>query len=122
MRHGVSDTTLVAKASEIADAEEPMKSDFITLGHDTTFVDDLRAHIHTFEQAESTHNTGQQSQASATAGFEPLLADAMIKVTLLDAFMHDFYKSNAEKLGEWKTSTHIEPTPHEETPALTEWR
>ena len=68
----------------------------------------LRTHITAFEQAESAQNTGQQSQAGATAEFEPLLADAMVKVKQLDAFMHNFYKSNAEKLGEWKTASHIE--------------
>ena len=25
-----------------------------------------------------------------------------------DAFVHNFYKSNAEKMGEWKTASHIE--------------
>ena len=108
MPHGVSDTTLVAKANAIADAGEPMQSDFIAHGHEKTFADDLRTHITTFEQAGTTQNTGQQSQAGATAGFEPLIVEAMMKVRQLDAFMYNFYKSNAEKLGEWKTASHIE--------------
>jgi hypothetical protein len=45
----------------------------------------------------------------ATAGFERLLADAMAKVKQLDTFMHNFYKSDAEKLGVWrKIASHIE--------------
>jgi hypothetical protein len=108
MPHGVSDTTLVAKANAIADAGVPMQTDFVAHGHEKTFANDLRAHITTFEQAGTTQNTGQQSQAGATAGFEPLIVDAMTKVKQLDAFMHNFYKSNAEKLGEWKTASHVE--------------
>jgi hypothetical protein len=108
MPHGVSDTTLVAKANAIADAAAPMQSDFIAYGYEKTFADDLRAHITNFEQAGTTQNTGQQSQAGATAGFEPLIEDAMTKVRQLDAFMHNFYKSNAERLGEWKTASHVE--------------
>jgi hypothetical protein len=26
----------------------------------------------------------------------------------LDAFMHNFYKSNAAKMGEWHTASHVE--------------
>ncbi len=71
----------------------------------------MRAHITAFEQADTTQNTGQQGQAGATAGFEPLIAEAMMKVKQLDAFMHNFYKSNAERLGEWKTASHVERQP-----------
>ncbi len=108
MPYGVSDTTLAAKASAISDAVEPLASDFITLGHETTFVTDLRAHITAFQQAETTQSTGQQTQAGATAGFNPLLGEAITKTKQLDAFMHNFYRSNAEKLGEWKTASHVE--------------
>lgn len=102
MPYGVSDTTLVAKANAIAEAAQPIKVILSRMGHEKTFADDLRAHITTFEQANTTQNSGQQSHAGATAGFEPLIADAMAKVKQLDAFVHNFYKSNAEKLGEWK--------------------
>jgi hypothetical protein len=108
MPHGVSDTTLGSKANAIADAAAPLTNDFVAHGHETTFVADLRAHIAAFDSADTTQNTGQQSQAGATAGFEPLIDDAMTKVKQLDAFMHNFYKSNAEKLGQWKTASHVE--------------
>jgi hypothetical protein len=32
----------------------------------------------------------------------------MMKVKQLDAFIFQFYKSNAEKVGEWKTASHLE--------------
>jgi hypothetical protein len=32
----------------------------------------------------------------------------MTKVKQLDAFMHNFYRSNAEKMGEWHRASHVE--------------
>lgn len=32
----------------------------------------------------------------------------METLTMLDAFVRNFYKSNAEKLGEWDTASHIQ--------------
>ena len=45
MPYGVGDAVLVAKANAIADAAQPLATDFIGHGHETTFVADLRAHI-----------------------------------------------------------------------------
>jgi hypothetical protein len=120
MPHGVGDTVLVAKAKAIADAAEPMATDFVAHGHETTFVADLRAHIAAFGEADTSKDTGLQTQAGATEGFEPLLDEAMTKVQQLDAFMHNFYKSNAAKMGEWHTASHVErqaKTKKSETPA-----
>ena len=73
-----------------------------------TFVTDLRSHITAFASAEDAQDTGEQKQSGATAGLGPLLREAMTKVKQLDAFMHNFYKDNAEKMGEWKTASHVE--------------
>jgi hypothetical protein len=108
MPYGVGDAILVAKAKAIADAAESLASDFIAYGHATTFVADLRAHLDTFNAADATQNTGDQTQAGATGGFGPLLHEAMTKVKQLDAFMHNFHRTNAEKMGEWKTASHVE--------------
>ena len=80
MPYGVGDAVLVAKAQAIADAAAGLTSDFVTLGHDATFVDDLRAHITAFEQADDTKETGKQTQAGATEAFGPLLEEAMTVV------------------------------------------
>jgi hypothetical protein len=120
MPYGVGDAVLVAKAKAIADAAEPLATDFIAHGHQTTFVADLRAHIAAFGDADTSKDTGLQTQAGATEGFEPLLDDAMTKVQQLDAFAHNFYKSNAAKMGEWHTASHVErqaKTKKPETPA-----
>ena len=123
MPYGVADEVLVAKSKAIADAAAPLATDFIAHGHDTTFVADLRAHIDAFKAAETTQDTGEQTQAGATGGFAHLLEQAMTKVHQLDAFMHNFYKSNAVKMGEWKTASHVErqakakkPTPQKPNP------
>jgi hypothetical protein len=40
------------------------------------------------------------AKMGATAEFDPLLKQAATKVKQLDAFMNNFYKSNADKMGE----------------------
>jgi hypothetical protein len=120
MPYSVGDSVLVAKASAIAKAAEPFTSDFIDLGHEPTFVDDLRNHIKALETAETMQDTGEQTHVGATAEFGPLLEEAMKAVKQLDAFVHNFYKSDAEALGEWKTASHVErqkKVKKEETPA-----
>lgn len=61
--------------------------------------------------ADTAKETGLQTQAGATEGFAPLLAEAMTKVHQLDAFTHNFYKTNAVELGEWHTASHVERQP-----------
>ena len=116
MPYGVSDITLVAKAGAIADAAEPVAAQFVVYGHAASLADDLRAHLTAFDQAEEAQDTGQQKEAGATADFGPLLKEALTRVKQLDAFVHNFFKDNAEKLGEWKTASHVERQP-KKTPA-----
>ncbi|MEY2521254.1 MAG: hypothetical protein QOF24_3013 [Verrucomicrobiota bacterium] len=120
MPYGVGDAVLVAKANTIGDAAQTLATDFIAHGHEPTFVADLRAHISAFGEADAAKDSGAQTQAGATEGFAPLLDEAMTAVTQLDAFMHNFYKSNAAKMGEWHTASHVErqaKTKKAETPA-----
>ena len=111
MPHGTNAQKLVIAARAIADAAEPMAADFIAYGHEPTFASDLRAHVADFEGAESTQDLGAQDKAGATAGFVPLLHEAATKVKQLDAFLHNFYRSNAQAMGEWKTASHVERQP-----------
>ena len=108
MPYGVGDAVLVAKASAILTAAQALSSDFIAHGHEPTFVADIQGQISAFGSADETQDTGTQTQAGATEGFAPLLDDAMTAVKQLDAFMHNFYKSNAAKMGEWHTASHVE--------------
>jgi hypothetical protein len=108
MPYGVGDAVLVAKANAIADAAQTLANDFVAHGHEPTFVTDLQNHISAFDAADTTQDTGTQTQAGATESFGPLLDDAMTAVKQLDAFMHNFYKSNATKMGEWHTASHVE--------------
>ena len=108
MPYGVGDEKLTAKTMAMADAAGALASDFVTLGHEPTFAADLKAHVKAFDEADDSKDAGEQGQAGATAAFGPMLDEAMTKVGLLDAFMHNFYKSNAEKMGEWHTASHVE--------------
>ncbi|MEP6823143.1 MAG: hypothetical protein ABI946_12435 [Chthoniobacterales bacterium] len=95
----------------MADAAEAMAADFVAYGLDPAFVTQLRDQITAFEQAEETQDTGEQTQAGATAEFGPFLKEAMMKAKQLDAFVHNFYASDAEKMGEWKTASHVQRQP-----------
>jgi hypothetical protein len=117
MPYSVGDAVLVAKARAIADAAEGRAADFEALGHEPTFVDDLRSHIDAFEGADTTKETGLQTQAGATEGFTPLLKEAMTTVRQLDAIIHNRYKTDAEKMGEWHTASHVERQKKTKKPA-----
>lgn len=120
MPYGVGEAVLIAKATAIADVAEGMATEFVAYGHDADFADDLRARIEAYDGADTTKETGLQTQAGATGELEPLLKDGMKKVRQLDAFIHNFYKNNPEKLAEWHTASHVERQPKkkkDETPA-----
>lgn len=119
----VSDITLVAKAGAMADAAEAMAAEFIDYAHSPKFVQELRTLITNFDQAEDVQDTGGQERSGATAKLRPLLKEAMTKVKQLDAFVHNYYKNNPEKLREWKTASHLKAAPQKKTqptPAATE--
>jgi len=47
------------------------------------------------------------------------MKEGMKKIRQLNAFFQNFYKSDAQKLGEWKTASHVERQPKkkkDETP------
>lgn len=108
MPWGATDETLPGAANAMADAAAAMQAEFLKYDHAATFVADLRAHIADFAAAESSQSTGKQSEVGATAEFGPLIDEGLTKVKQLDAFIHQFYKSNAEKLAEWRTASHVE--------------
>lgn len=109
MRYGVGDAVLVARANAIVDAAEVLSTDFVAHGHATTFAADLRGHIAAFESAQTTQESGSQEKVGATAQFAPLLEEAMTAVKQLDAFMHNFYRSNAATMGEWHSASQTRP-------------
>lgn len=111
MPYGVSDQLLAARARAIADAAGPMTAEFQEYGHAATFVADLRSHIKAFEDADDDKESGLGDQVGATAGLGPLIKTGLTRVKQLDAFVNNTYKSDAEKLGEWKTASHVERQP-----------
>jgi antirestriction protein ArdC len=92
-------------------AAQLLATEFEALGHETTFAADLEAHLTAFKSANSDENAGEETQAGATANFDSLLSEALGKVKSLDAIIHHFYKSNAAKLGAWRTVSHVERQP-----------
>jgi hypothetical protein len=119
MPYSVSDVTLAARARAMGQAAQPLATEFEALGHETTFVADLEAHVTAFESADSDQNAGEETQAGATANFDSLLSEALGKVKSLDAIIHNIYKSNAAKLGAWKTASHVERQPKAKKAATT---
>ena len=111
MPHGVSDLRLAADARAFGLAATPLSAQFIDLGHEPTFLADLEAHVVAFENADTEQNDGEEDQVGATAGFGPLIADALAKIKSLNAIMHNLYKANAVKLAAWRTASHVERQP-----------
>jgi len=107
MPHGNNDTVLAAKARAFADAAEPLKAAFIELEHPANFIEALRQRVTDFENADSAQSTGQQDQASATAGIGPKIDAGLTAVKQLDAIMNNKYASNAEKLAAWLTASNV---------------
>ena len=116
MPHGVSDQVLVARATAMAAAAEAKASLFIDYGHAPSFAADLRNHINAFENADDSKEGSLEAQAGATAGLSPLLKEGLMKVKQLDAFVHNFYQTDATKMGEWRTASHIERQAKKKTP------
>lgn len=115
MPYAVSDVTLAARARAMAQAAAPLAAEFEALGHETTFVADLEAHVAAFESADTDQNEGEETQVGATANFGALLNEALGKVKSLDAIIHNIYKTHAKKLGSWRTATHVERQPKSKT-------
>ena len=111
MPYAVSDVALAARARAMDQAAAPLAAEFEALGHEETFLADLEAHVAAFESADTDQNEGAETQAGATANFGSLLSEALAKVKLLAAIIHNFYKANAAKLGAWRTASHVERQP-----------
>jgi hypothetical protein len=105
---GHNDTELTAGAMAFATAAGPLSASFIELGHATTFVQDLKDQVTAFNAAGSSQSTGAQARSGATKSFAPLIHEGLTVLKQLDAIMHNKYASDAEKLGEWTTASHIE--------------
>ena len=111
MPHGLGQAQLAAKARAMVDKAASLSARFIELGHDESFAADIHARIKAYGQEDDDQNRGLEKQAGATGNFEPLLVEALKVVKQLDAIMHNIYKSNAARLGEWKAASHTERAP-----------
>ncbi len=99
MPYSVDDVTLCARARAMGQAAQPLLGKFVDLGLDDTFLDDLETHVAAFESADTGQNEGEEIRSGATANFNTLLREALAKVKSLDAIIHNFYRSHANKLG-----------------------
>ncbi|HEY0550855.1 MAG TPA: hypothetical protein VGF13_14725 [Verrucomicrobiae bacterium] len=61
-----------------------------------------------FESADGDQSSGKQIRGGATAGLGQQVCEGVVIVKQLDALMNNLYKGNAEKLGQWKTASHVE--------------
>lgn len=116
MPYSVDDVTLCARARAMAQAAGPLQAKFVDLGLDPTFLDDLAAHVAAFESADSGQSEGDETRSGATANFDALLREALAKVKSLDAIIHNFYGGHANKLGAWRTASHVERAPQGKKP------
>lgn len=109
---GLSDVMLVSRARAVAEAvrELGLVPDLVKLAMEPDFVEVLEERIGEFEAADFGHDDARASQAGASANRSTLITQGLVLVRGLDVIMNNKFKGNAELLGKWKFSSHVERT------------
>ena len=107
-----NDTELVAKARAFltAIAELEIEDELLELEHDENFLETLDARIEEFEGADDSQSGAEQAKSGATASLPTVLSRGLTILKGLNAIANNKYKSDAAKLGAWKTASHVERT------------
>ena len=109
---GHNDAELVGKARAFIAAIEELnlESQLLELEHDDNFLETLEARIEEFEGADDEQSGALQNQTGATASLPSLISRGLMILKGLNAIANNKYKSDAAKLGAWKTASHVERT------------
>jgi len=112
---GHNETELIALANAYASAVTPLQNSFFELGHDANFIQNLSNQVAAFKTADDSQNLGGQKRSGATSSIHPLVEEGLAITKQLDAIMHNWYVSDANKTGQWMTASHIERRPAAKT-------
>ena len=111
MPYGVPDSVLPGKARTMKTKAASMASRFTDLGFPTDFATQLEARIVAFETAGAGQESSRDVQAGYTRSIGALLKPGLTAVKQLDVICRQKFKSNAQKLGEWISASHVERVP-----------
>lgn len=105
-----SDQNLIAAGRAFAADALPFKEEFVALGMNGTFINDLTAATDAFEQSLAPANTTGQEKAGKTAAIAPLIDGGMVIVRRLTPIVRQKYRNSAAGLAAWETARHVERT------------
>ena len=94
--------TLAAKVAAIIDNAVPLEADFIALGYDENFIQEMRDRVAAFESAKDEKETGSSGGLGAT------IREALKATKQLNVLMKKLYKNVPDKLAAWTTAYHTE--------------
>ena len=100
----VPNRVLIAAGQAMLAAATPQKDALITLGVGETFLDDLSQALSDFDRTTENAHGGRRSHVGAVADLEPVTAECMLLVHVLDGLNQARFKGNAEVLAAWESS------------------
>ena len=106
-----NDDLLIATGREFVIQHLSHKTEFESLGIQSTYADDLTADLDAFEVAQAAKASGQALTVGATAGIDDMIEEGMKAAKILDAIMRNVYPDNPVKMAAWKTARHIKRAP-----------
>lgn len=104
---GDNDQKLIATAREFARESEDFKTDLISFGLRSDFIEAIAANITEFEQALTDKAQATGDKVSATASIDDELELGMNAARRLDAIVRNVYQDRAGKLAAWSSARHI---------------
>ncbi|MBV9659249.1 MAG: hypothetical protein JO295_14205 [Verrucomicrobia bacterium] len=109
--HGVSDEVLAARALSFADKAQAWEDEFIKLGKDDDFIQELKDRVTAFSQAKDDKGVGLQKQKGAGGGLDATIAEGLVVLHQLTVLLKNLYKNQPDKLAELVTATHVQRAP-----------
>lgn len=113
----LSDTDLLTLARSFLSDATPLAADFIRHGTAKDFPKDLTDAIGALAQAVTEREHNREHHVSATASFDPLLAQGMKQLKHLNTVVRTVYRHNEAMLAAWTSASHIHrPSRKEKSP------
>lgn len=95
------DAKLLVAARSFAEVAAPLSDLFIENAMPASFLDDLNAHIHAFDQAIAQYAAGSQACNAAATAIKNTMAAAVKASACLDATIRNTLANDAQKIAEW---------------------
>ncbi len=116
MPHGVSDEKLAAVALSFAEKAEPWEEEFLKLGMDEDFIQELKDRVKAFREAKDDKSEGLQDQVGAGGGLDATIEEGLTVMAQLVVLLKNFYKHEPDKLAALLTATHVQRTRKKKKP------